>query len=117
MDASTAPNSVQLLVYRLWILKVQQLIVAAHNAVTNHLCRPAFARLTIRIKRFLHASAAVGPMRTLKAAAQACVAMVAIAIAIARHLVHNPAGFGGSLVRGNLGRSNQTLVRKLLLRK
>ena len=117
MHASTAPISVQLLVYRRWILKIQQLIVAPHNPVTNHLCRPAFAGLAIRIKRFLHASAAVGPMRTLKAAAQTCVAMVAIAIAIARHLIHNAAGFGGSLVRGNLGRSNQALVRELLLRE
>src|SRR5882762_7031696 len=38
--ASTAPNSVQLLVYRLWILKIQQLVVTAHNAITNHFCRP-----------------------------------------------------------------------------
>src|SRR5438270_12191829 len=43
--ASTAPNSMHLLIYRLWILKIQQFVVATHNAITNHLCRPAFAGL------------------------------------------------------------------------
>ena len=115
--ASTAPNSVQILIHRLWILKIQQLIVAAHNAIADHFCRPAFLGLAIRIKRFLHASAAIGAMRTLKAAAQAGVAMVAIAIAIARHLVQNGTGLGGSFIRGNLCRGNHALVGELLLRE
>jgi hypothetical protein len=37
----------KLSVYRLWILKIQQLIVATHNAVTDHLCRPTFLGLAI----------------------------------------------------------------------
>jgi hypothetical protein len=115
--ASTAPNSMHLLIYRLWILEIQQLIVAAHNAITNHLGRPAFLRLAIRIKRFLHAGAAVSAMRTLKAAAQTRVAMVAVTKAIAGHLIQNRTGLGSSFVRSHLSGSNQSLVRKLLLRE
>jgi len=56
-------------------------------------------------------------MGTLKAAAQAGVAMVAITIAIARHLVNNGTGPGSSFVRRNLSRSNQAGLRQLLLRE
>jgi len=42
-------------------LKIQQLVVTAHNSIANHFCRPALLRLPIRIKRFLHARAAIAP--------------------------------------------------------
>src|SRR5438270_10636187 len=45
--ASTAPNSVQILIHRLWILKIQQFIVAAHITIADHLGRPAFLGLAI----------------------------------------------------------------------
>ena len=108
---------VQILIYRLRILKIQQLEVTAHNAVSNHFSRPAFLGLAIRIKSFLHACAAVGAVRTLKAAAQAGVAVVAITIAIAGHLIQNRTGFGSRFVCSHLRRSNQALIRKLLLRE
>lgn len=43
--------------------------------------------------------------------------MIAITIAIARHLVQNRTRLGGGLVSGNLRRSNHPLVGKLLLRE
>jgi len=45
------------------------------------------------------------------------VAMVTVTIAIAWHLVQHRTGFGGSLIRGNLRRSDQALISKLLLRE
>jgi hypothetical protein len=107
----------QTLLYRIRILKIQQFKITAHNAITNHFRRPAFLRLPIRIKRFLHARAAVGAMRTLKAAAEAGMAVIAITIAIARHLVNNRTCFGSSFVRCDMGRSNQAGFCQLFLRE
>ena len=56
-------------------------------------------------------------MRTLKAAAQAGVAMVAVTIAVAGHLVQNRTGLGSSFIGSHLSRGNQSLVRQLLLRE
>ncbi len=56
-------------------------------------------------------------MGTLKAAAQAGVAMVAVTIAIARHLINNRTGPRSSFIRCNLRGRNHTGLRQLLLRE
>jgi len=53
-------------------------------------------------------------MGAFKAAAQAGVAVVAVTKAIARHLVQNRTGLGGSLVSGNL-RIDDGEIRKSLV--
>src|SRR5580765_4547851 len=87
------------------------------DAVANHLGGPALPGLPVRIKSFLHACAAVGAVRTFKAAAQASVAMVAVTVAIARHLVNHRRSPGGSFIRFRLCRSNQADSGQLLLRQ
>jgi hypothetical protein len=77
------------LLYRRDVLKVNQLKVASQDAFANQFCGQAFLGLSICIKSFLHAGAAIGPMGTFKAATQTGMAMVAITEAIARHLVQN----------------------------
>jgi hypothetical protein len=86
------------LLYGRNILQVNQLEITMQNAVANHLGGLALPELTIGIKSFLHARAAVGAVSALKAAAQAAVAMATITIAIARHLVHDRRNPGGSLI-------------------
>src|ERR1700732_3717802 len=82
------------LLYRLWVLKIQQLVVTPHNSIANHFCRPALLRLPIRIQGFRHAGTAIGAMGALKTAAQARVAVIAFKITIARHMINDSAGRG-----------------------
>lgn len=99
------------------ILKIDQLIVALEDAIANHLGRPSLLGLAIRIQGFLHARAALGAVGAFKAAAQAGVAVVAITIAIAWHLINHCAGAGSSLVRFLLRGSDQALIGELLFCK
>ena len=69
------------------IFQVNRLEIAAHNAVTDHFGRPSFLGLPVTIKRFLHAGAATGSVHPFKAAPQTGVAMAAVAMAVAGHLV------------------------------
>lgn len=71
----------QQLQHRRWILKVNLLVVMAHDAITDLVDRPALLLHLISIKSFRHAGSAVRAMSSLKATVQALVAGVTVAVA------------------------------------
>jgi hypothetical protein len=87
------------LLYRGGVSQVDLFKVATDNAVANLLGGPPLLRHLVCVQRFLRASTAISPVGPLKTAAQALVAGMPVAIAIARHLVHD----GGILFCGFVG--------------
>src|SRR5437763_7184974 len=96
------------------ILQVNLLKLMAHNAIANLLGSPAFLRHLIGIERFLNAGPAIGSMHVFKTGVQALVAVVAVAITIARLLMHYIWNPGCCLVSGE-GRGMIYAIRGKLL--
>src|SRR5262249_44819022 len=71
------------------VLQVDLIVFAANDAVADHLGAPALLEHLVGIQGLGHARAAAGAVRALETAAQAGVAMVAVAVAIARLLVQS----------------------------
>src|ERR1700743_2072329 len=105
------------LLYRRRILKIHKLIVAAEDAFADQAGGLALLRLAIGIKSFLHAGAAVGAVRPFKAATQALVAMVAVTVAEAWHLIEDLGFLDRGFIGRNMGRLNKALIRQLFLGK
>jgi hypothetical protein len=97
------------------MLEVHHLVIAPDNAVPDHLRRPAPFRHLVCVQSFSQAGSAVGSVRVFKTRAQTGVALSAIAVAVAWHLVHHAAGPDGCFVAFGLYRLVVTLIQELFL--
>src|SRR5258707_8329141 len=105
------------LLHRLGVLQVHHLVIAPDNASPDHFRCPPFFRHLVGVQSFSQTDAAVGAVRAFKTRAQAGVAMSAVTVAVAWHLVHGAANPGGCFIAFYLYRLRIALRNELLLRQ
>jgi hypothetical protein len=96
------------------VLKVHRFEIPAHDAITDHLGRPAFPGHLVGIQGFAYADATIGSMGAFKTGMQALMSMIAITEAVAGHLMHHARSFSGGAISFNLGWRRKSLLSELL---
>src|SRR5216684_9277231 len=104
------------LIHRVGVLQIHLLVVAADDAVADHLGAPALLGHLVGVERFRHADAAVCSVRGLKAGMQAGVSVSTVAETVAGELVQEARDLGRSLIGFLLNRRSEDAVGQLLFR-
>src|SRR2546422_5430337 len=104
------------LIHLLGVLQVHLLVVAADDAVADHLGAPALLGHLVGVERFRHADAAIRSVGDFEAGMQAGVSVSTVAETIAGELVQKARGFGCSLIGFLLNRRSEAAVGQLLFR-
>jgi hypothetical protein len=115
LDASTAPEVVRNLHHMLGMLQIQRFEVTTNDAVPDHLGSPALFGHLVGIQGLRNAGTTVCPVGAFKAGMKAVVAMSAIAMAVAGHLMHHSGSFGRCSVGFLLGRRGVSGVVELFV--
>src|SRR5579864_1615992 len=105
------------LIHRIGMLQIHGLPVAADDAVANHFGGPALLGHLVGIECFGRTDTTICAMRSLKAGMETGVAVAAIAVTIARQLIHHRGQFGDGSVRSRLHRLGKALHGELLFRE
>ena len=102
--------------HRVGVLQVHLLVVAADDAVADHLGVPALFGHLVGIERFRHADTAVRSVGDFEAGMQAGVPVSAVAETVAGELIKKRWDFGRSLIGFLLNRRSEAAVGQLLFR-
>ena len=103
--------------YMFGMLQVQGLKITPNDTVTDHFGGPALLGHLIGIQGFRDAGATIGSMGAFKAGMQALVSVSAVAMAIARHLMHYARSLGCGPIGFHLSGRSESAFTQLLFRQ
>src|SRR5713101_7938654 len=102
--------------HRVGVLQIHLLVVAADDAVADHLGAPALFGHFVGVERFRHADTAIRSVGDFEAGMQAGVSVSTVAETVAGELVQEARDLGRSLIGFLLNRRSEAAVGQLLFR-